>query len=88
MNYKICDGVDVLDAEGDVWVVSGRIPFDDEDTTCVYLAKCGEDAQEAFCSALYEGKDDPEGRRKDNEAAHGADVYINILQRVATREAA
>lgn len=88
MIYKICEGdaaPEVIDADGDLWLISGRVPFDDEDTTFLYLAKSAADVEEAFTAFLYQDADEPEVRKADNEKAHGAAVYTNICQRVATK---
>jgi len=60
------------------WIVSGRIPYDDEDSTFHVAVPRGSSPAHEFTVAMYEGSDQelPENYA-DLEAPHGAWTYIN-----------
>lgn len=71
----------VADPGGDLWCVSGRVPFDDDDTAMIIQAESGDQARATFESQLL-AVDGPE-----HDAATIAGeptVYINTVFRFAT----
>jgi hypothetical protein len=60
-----------------IWVASGRLPFDDEDTTILIEASTDHEAYDRFEACLYENEE--EGVMEINEREHGGAVYMNEL---------
>ncbi len=74
-----------LSPTGNIWVISGRRPYDDEDTTIVYLADDEEQVQQAFEAHLYEDCADDD-LKQANIRDTGSAVFINFCSPV-TRHA-
>lgn len=82
----IAGQIAVADPQGDLWVVSGRIPGDDEDTTIMIQAKSQGDAEHLFEQLLYEvyGSADEIGMEKDHAVSvYGSSCFIITSDRVA-----
>lgn len=60
-----------------IWLASGRIPFDDEDTTIFLEANSEAEACDRFEACLYE--DEAEGVMEMNARENGASLYLNVL---------
>ena len=57
------------------FIISGRIPFDDEDSTYEFRAKDEAEAMELFKTQIYE--DSGRTDQKEVEKEHGSEVYFN-----------
>ncbi|CAD5377303.1 hypothetical protein OF001_U20230 [Pseudomonas sp. OF001] len=82
----IAGQIAVADPQGDLWVVSGRIPGDDDDTTCMIQASTEQQAKTLFERLLYEifGSADEIGMEKDHAVSvYGTSRYIITCDRVA-----
>lgn len=64
------------------FAVTGRIPFDDEDTTHFYHVETVGDAVAAFEDDLYD--EDQDASQENNLKEHGAAVYITNISESAT----
>ena len=61
------------------WIVTGRIPYDDEDTMLIIEATDATEAQRTFVTQLLElGDNDPDDRRDETEKEEGA-VILNYI---------
>lgn len=87
--FSIVNGnVTVLDPEGDIYVLTGRIPFDDDDTLVIVQARDSEQAKEHLVAELYDSCADEEDVAKErarNKRRSGADYYINHTTCIARR---
>lgn len=69
---------EINDAMPSWFAVTGRIPFDDEDTTHIFFVGDQKEAVRLFEEAMYEGE--PEGRREQVIKESGRAVFLtNIL---------
>lgn len=75
IELKTCVPPLVASEGGSLWVVSGRIPHADEDTTFAILADDEQQACDAFEEALWEGRD-PE--KKPEVIMEAAQRFISI----------
>lgn len=83
---EIFGQIAIADEKGDLWVVSGRIPGDDEDTTTMIQATDQSQATRLFEQLLYEvyGSADEIGMEKDNAlSVYGSSVFIITCDKVA-----
>lgn len=80
---KTCVPPLVASEGGSLWVVSGRIPHADEDTTFAILADDEQQACDAFEEALWEGRDPEE--KPEVIMGSGSAVYINFSSILARR---
>ena len=80
---KTCFPPLVASEGGSLWVVSGRIPHADEDSTFAILADDEEQACNAFEEALWEGRDPDE--KPEVIMDNGSAVFINFSSILARR---
>lgn len=82
------DEVVVIDPKGGLYVISGHVPYDDEDQTLVVQACDAEQATQALSDHLYSQEIDAEDKRDANVREHGEEIFVITCTLIARYEAA
>jgi len=69
-----------------LWLLSGRIPGDDDDTPMLFLADTEEDAKAAYVKYMHELADLDADGLKQLEADHGKTCYINVCDQIGAEQ--